>query len=364
MKKIQTTLTYADALLVPHHAASFSPETVNLTSIISGNIELSLPIISSGMPTVTDSTMAIELARHGGIGIIHPFFNSEGLIKEINKAKAAGIKFGISLGENDWEKVHIAYKYHVDFIAIDSPHGDCDTSLDFISKIKQKYPKLIIFSGFFVSKTGVKKAIDAGADAIRVGIGPGSHCTTRIVAGVGVPQLSAILECATITKKFGIPLIADGGISNSGDIVKALAAGASAVIIGGMFAGTNQSPGKIITIKGKKYKRSWGHCSIKAETGSMNVSFRNRLKRTFIRVFDKEINAKQPKISEGVENAIVNYKGDVGLILQQLRSGIALGMSYMGAKDIKQLQNNAHFVSITNAGLVESFPHHVEIIAK
>ena len=216
-------------------------------------------------------------------------------------------------------------------------------------------------AGCFATPEGVLHAIQAGADSIRVGIGPGSHCTTRVVSGVGYPQFTAIQECFVVTKKYKVPLIAECGIRTSGDIVKALAAGASAVMIGGLFAGTIQSPGEVVYRDGKKYKESWGYCSTRANHSHIQHKLKHHIKVLLkkIGLYNSYNVHYEHHVSEGVEHALIPYKGNVEPIIQQLKDGVRSGFAYTGATDIASLQKNASFVQITNAGLIESFPHDI-----
>jgi IMP dehydrogenase len=358
MKSIDLALTYDDVLLLPKHGAEFFPSGCDTKTKITRKITLDKPIISSGMPTVTEKSMAIEMAKFGGVGIIHPYLETTEYIKQINAVKKMNLIVGAAVGDQDWDKVKGAVLVNADFIAIDAAHGDTLKSLDFIKKIKNKYPNIEIMAGCFATPEGVFRAIKSGADSIRVGIGPGSHCTTRIVSGVGYPQLTAIQKCSIITKKYKIPLIAEGGIRNSGDIVKAIAAGAQAVMIGGLLIGTDQSPGKLYTKNGKQYKKSWGYCSTNAQDLDSNSGDKLSITKFLKKNLQKHLK-RDNHISEGVENVILPYKGDVRIILQQLSDGIKTGLAYTGNKNLISLQKTKEFVRITNAGLTESYPHDV-----
>lgn len=353
---IKEFLTFDDVLLLPHHGDDFKPELTSLKSKITKKISIEVPIIASGMPTVTESKMAKTLNNLGGVGIIHPFMKLSKYADEIKAVKKAGSIVGAAVGDGDWKRVETAYRAKADFITIDAANGDTKESLLFISKIKKKYPKIEIMAGCFATVEGVKRAIKAGADSIRVGIGPGSHCTTRIVAGVGVPQFSLLVETSKVTKKLNIPLISDGGIKNSGDCVKALAAGADAVMIGGLFAGTNESPGKIKISRFKKYKETWGYSSKRAQTfylSNVKIGIKKRIKK----IIGLEKQDKINYASEGVESKKIKYKGSVKPIIIQLTNGIKNGLAYTGSKNLQELKHNSKFIKITNAGLIESYPH-------
>ncbi len=247
------------------------------------------------------------------------------------------------------ERLDALVKTGVDVIVIDIAHGHADHTIETLKIVKRKYPKLEVIAGNVATKEGVLDLIKAGADGLKVGVGPGSMCTTRIVTGHGVPQLTAIFAAVEAAKKYKVPVIADGGIRYSGDIVKALAAGASSVMIGSLLAGTEESPGMTIIRNGRKYKISRGMASLGANFSrkkSEGVSDDFGLKEY---------------VAEGVE-ALVPYRGHVQEILNQMTGGLRSGMSYSGAKSISELWEKSRFVQITMAGLKESFPHDVEVM--
>ena len=234
----------------------------------------------------------------------------------------------------------------VDVIFVDSAHGHSRNILQVVRKIKELYPELQVVAGNVATAEGTQALIEAGADAVKVGLGPGSICTTRIVAGVGVPQLTAIMECAQVASRHGIPIIADGGIRYSGDIVKAIAAGASTVMIGNLFAGTEEAPGETIIYEGRKFKSYRGMGSMGAmNAGSADPYFQESFKRF---------------VPEGIEGK-VPYKGYVSEVFFQLVGGLKSGMGYCGARSIKELWEKAEFIEITPAGVRESHPHDVRI---
>lgn len=236
----------------------------------------------------------------------------------------------------------------VDALFIDSAHGHSQGILDLVKKLKSKYPNVEIVAGNVATPEGTKALIDAGADAVKVGIGPGSICTTRVVAGVGVAQLSAVMDCVKVAEKYGIPVISDGGIKFSGDIVKALAAGASTVMLGNLFAGTDESPGELVLFQGRSYKVYRGMGSLAA----MRRGSKDRY---------SQAGAEDSKlVPEGIEGR-VPYRGTVSAVVHQLMGGLRSGMGYVGAEDLVKLQKNAKFVKISPAGLRESHPHNVDI---
>ncbi len=252
----------------------------------------------------------------------------------------------IGMGPDMLDRVAAVQKAGVDVIALDSAHGHSKNILNAVKEIKAKFPTLDIIAGNVATAAGTRELIEAGADCVKVGIGPGSICTTRIVAGVGVPQLTAVMDCAAVGDEYGVPIIADGGIKYSGDIVKAIAAGASTVMLGSLFAGCEESPGETIIYMGRQYKSYRGMGSVAAmESGSSDRYFQNHTKKY---------------VPEGVEGRVA-YKGPVKEIVYQLVGGLRSGMGYCGSETIKVLQEKAQFVRITGAGLKESHPHDVTI---
>ncbi len=467
-------LTFDDVLLVPKYSEVL-PKDVVLKTKITKNISLNIPIVSAAMDTVTESSMAIEMAKSGGIGIIHKNMPIEKQSEEIKKVKryesgmildpltiypdqtigeakklmeeynisglpvveknnklvgiltkrdiifeknlnlkvsermtskqlvvaskgvthkkakeifrekrieklpivdgdniligmitikdilnivehplACKDNFGrlrvgaaIGVSADSLKRAEKLIESDVDLLVIDSAHGDSKNIISFIKEIKKKF-KIDVIAGNVATMDGAKHIADAGADGIKVGIGPGSICTTRVIAGVGVPQLTAIMEVKNITKGYKIPLIADGGIVYSGDIVKALAAGADLVMIGGLLAGTDEAPGETVIMDGRKYKVYRGMGSIDAMlAGSKD------------RYFQEE---ESKLVPEGIV-ARVPYKGRVSEILFQLVGGIKSGMGYCGSKDIEELQKNAEFIKISFSTIKENHPHNV-IISK
>jgi IMP dehydrogenase len=252
----------------------------------------------------------------------------------------------VGTGKDTFERVEALVKAGVDVIVVDTAHGHSKKVIETVKAIKKAYPELQVIAGNVATSEATEELIRAGADAIKVGIGPGSICTTRIVAGIGVPQLTAILDCARVAKKYDIPLIADGGIRYSGDIVKALAAGAESVMLGSIFAGTEESPGETVLYQGRKYKVYRGMGSIGAmKSGSAD------------RYFQSE---NQKFVPEGVEG-MVPYKGAVKDVVYQLVGGLRAGMGYVGAKTIQELQQKAKFIRVTQASIKESHPHDIII---
>ncbi|HET9570231.1 MAG TPA: IMP dehydrogenase [Bacteroidales bacterium] len=471
-------LTFDDVLLVPDYSEVL-PRIVNLSTHFSRNIELKIPFVSAAMDTVTESKLAIAIAREGGIGVIHKNMSIAEQAKQVQTVKRAengmiydpvSIKIGstvrqclklmaeyhiggipvvddknILLGivtnrdlrfERDMNKlvdevmtkeglvtakqttdlekaVDILQKYKieklpvidndghliglvtykditkakdkpeackdskgrlrvaagvgvtgdsnlrikalveagVDAIVIDTAHGHSKGVIDMLRKVKEKYPHIDVVVGNIATGDAAKMLVEAGADGVKVGIGPGSICTTRVIAGVGVPQLSAIYDVAIALKGTGVPLIADGGLRYSGDIVKALAAGAHSVMMGGLLAGVEESPGETIIFNGRKFKSYRGMGSLEAmEKGSKDRYFQ-----------DGETDAKK-LVPEGIA-ARVPYKGSLFEVVYQMVGGLRAGMGYCGAATIESL-HKAKFTRITNAGVAESHPHDVAITSE
>ncbi|MEG2246013.1 MAG: IMP dehydrogenase [Peptostreptococcaceae bacterium] len=472
-KILKEGLTFDDVLLVPQKSEVL-PKDVSTQTQLTKTIKLNIPLMSAGMDTVTDSKMAISMARQGGIGIIHKNMSIEAQALEVDKVKRSesgvivdpfflskdhtiqdaddimarykisgvpivdgnnkligiitnrDIKFeadftkkvdevmtkenlvtareGINLVEaqqilkqhkieklpivdgeghlkglitiKDIEKkiqypnsakdsqgrllcgaalgisadlidrVDALVKANVDVVVLDSAHGHSMGVINALKQVKERHPKLQVIAGNVATAKATEDLIQAGADCVKVGIGPGSICTTRVVAGIGVPQVTAVMDCAEVGHKYGVPVIADGGIKFSGDIVKALAAGASICMMGSMFAGTEESPGETVLYRGRSYKTYRGMGSIGAmEKGSKDRYFQNDAKKL---------------VPEGVEG-MVAYKGKAEDIVYQMIGGIRAGMGYCGAATIKDLMENAEFIKITAASLKESHPHDITI---
>jgi len=473
MKFLGDALTFDDVLLVPG-PSEVLPNEVDTQTYLTNKIKLNIPMMSAGMDTVTESQMAIAMARQGGIGIIHknmsieeqarqvdvvkrsehgvitdPFYlhpdnilqdaldimnnyrisgvpivdkdmylqgiltnrdvrfqddpnvqidgimtkenlvlGYEGIkmqeaiklmesakveklpivdgdnklkglitIKDIEKSKQypnsardennrllVGAAVGIT---NDmFERVEALVDANVDVITVDTAHGHSKNVLNAIKNLKEKYPDLQIIAGNVATAEATRDLIDAGVDAVKVGIGPGSICTTRVVTGIGVPQITAIINCVQEARKHDIPVIADGGIKYSGDITKALACGASVIMAGSLFAGTEESPGETILFEGRQYKEYRGMGSLAAmKDGSGDRYFQTNTKKY---------------VPEGVEGR-VDYKGPVGEVVYQLLGGLKSGMGYVGSKDLNELYEKAKFVKISPASLIENHPHDITI---
>ena len=441
-------ITFDDVLLVPQYS-EVTPNMIELQTHLTKKIVLNIPMMSAAMDTVTESKMAIAMARQGGIGIIHKNMSIEAQADEVDKVKRSEngvitdpfylspdhtlqdadnlmakfkisgvpitkegklvgiitnrdlqfetdftkkilakarkeklpivdkdynlkglitikdiekqIKYplsakddqgrllcgaGVGITGNMMERVDALVKSHVDVIVVDSAHGHSKNILEAVKKIKAAYPDLQIIAGNIATGAAAKALIEAGADAVKVGIGPGSICTTRVVAGIGVPQITAIMDCYKVAKEYGVPVIADGGIKYSGDMTKALAAGANVCMMGSMFAGCDEAPGTFELYQGRKYKVYRGMGSIAAmENGSKDRYFQEGAKKL---------------VPEGVEGRVA-YKGTLEDTVFQLVGGIRSGMGYCGCKTIEDLKENGQFVKITAASLKESHPHDIHI---
>lgn len=471
-KFTQEGLTFDDVLLVPAKS-DVLPKDVDVSTQLTKNIKLNIPIVSAGMDTVTEGRMAIAIAREGGIGIIHknmpieqqsgeidkvkrsehgiivdpiflspdntlqdaqnlmekyhisgvpitqddklvgiltnrdlrfetdlkrqihhcmttehlitapvgtsvddakallhkhrieklPLVDTDGklkgliTIKDIEKSQRYPnsakdpkgrllVGAAIGVGSDMMERVAAIVAARVDVIVVDTAHGHSQGVLDAVRKIKNTYPEVDLIAGNVATAEATRALIEAGVDAVKVGIGPGSICTTRIVAGIGVPQITAVYSCAMAAREFNIPIIADGGIKYSGDMVKALAAGASVVMLGNLFAGTEESPGETVIYQGRSYKVYRG-------MGSLGAMAQGSKDRYFQENMDK-------LVPEGIEGR-VPYKGTLADTAFQLIGGLRAGMGYCGVRNIHELINNTTFIRITGAGLKESHPHDISI---
>ena len=354
MDPIKEALTFDDVLLTPKYSEILPSEVTTNTSL-SKNLNLKIPIISSAMDTVTESKMAIAIAKAGGIGVIHRNLDIKSQISEINKVKSKKLLVGAAVGAGplEYKRTEAILKANVDLIVVDTAHGHTKKVGEIIRKIKKlKSNKTTLCAGNIATTEAAKFLIKLGAEVIKVGIGPGSICTTRLVAGIGVPQLSAILAVRKGVGRKKVSIIADGGIKFSGDISKALAAGADAVMIGSLFAGTNESPGKIIKKNGKLFKSFRGMGSI----GAMN-------KGSADRYFQTKQKDTSKYVPEGVEG-LVKYKGSVEKIIYRLIGGLKSSMGYLGKKKIINLRNKPKFVKITKAGFYESMVHNIDEVKK
>ena len=352
MVPIKEALTFDDVTLAPKYS-DILPSEVDTSIKLTNNLKLKIPLLSSAMDTVTESRMAIAIAKAGGIGVIHRNLEIKKQIEEIRKVKKRKLLVGAAVGAGPKE-LHRAkeiLKEGLDLIVVDTAHGHTKKVSEIIKYIKKiKSKKIALCAGNIATPDAAKFLLKLGVDIIKVGIGPGSICTTRLVAGIGVPQLSAILSVRKGIKNKNVKIIADGGIKYSGDLAKAFAAGADAVMVGSLFAGTDEAPGKIIKRNGKFFKSFRGMGSV----GAMNKGSADR----YFQLKQKDTTKYVP---EGVEG-FSKYKGDVENIIYKLIGGLRSSMGYLGSKQIKNLRNKPQFVKITKAGFYESMVHNVDIV--
>ena len=470
-------LTFDDVLLVPKYSDITSRSQTNLSTKLSRNISINIPFVSANMDTVTESSMAVAMARAGGIGIIHRFLTIEEQANEVLKVKRSGsvmienpysisseksikdaleyaedkdisgllvvdsnsklvgivterdllfansngsisdimtkdvvtVKPGVTLDEakqilhqhrieklpivddsgiikglitskditnnadfpnaskdkkgsplvgaavgvkGDFlERTESLLEAGTDVLVVDIAHGHSENAISAIKNIKKAFPDCELIAGNIATAQGAEDLIKAGVDAVKVGVGSGSICITRVITGSGVPQLTAVMDCAKVGLDYGVPIISDGGTRTSGDATKALASGASSVMVGSMLGGTDESPGTVLTKNGKRFKVYRGMASLAASIG-------RKSKETGSFSFDDDLN---DYVAEGVE-AMVPYKGTVVDILKQLSGGVRSGLSYCGAHTITQMQENAEFIKMSRAGFAESQPHDVSLM--
>ena len=350
MDPIKEALTFDDVTMAPKYSEVL-PSEVDTSSKLSGNLTLKIPLLTSAMDTVTESKMAIAIAKSGGIGVIHRNLDIKKQIEEIRKVKKLKLLVGaaVGAGPSELKRAKAILKEKIDLIVVDTAHGHSKKVAEIIKVIKKiKTNKTTLCAGNIATAEAAKFLIKLGVDIVKVGIRTGSICTTRLVAGIGVPQLSAILAVKKGIKNNKVKIISDGGIKYSGDIAKALSAGADAVMIGSLFAGSLETPGKLIKKNGKLFKSFRGMGSV----GAMNKGSADR----YFQIKQKDASKYVP---EGVEG-FVKYKGDVKSIIYKLIGGLKSSMGYLGAKKVPNLKNKPNFVKITKAGFYESMVHNVD----
>jgi IMP dehydrogenase len=358
-------LTFDDVLLKPRYAG-FSRSDITLTTKLTRTIKLGIPLTASPMDTVTESALAIALAELGGIGFIHRNMRVEDQAEEVRQVKRRDLLVGAAVGSSPGFEARVAalIEAGADVILIDSAHGYSRQVIVATAYVKQHYDVDVI-AGSVATAEGAKALIDAGADALRVGMGPGAICSTRIISGMGMPQVTAILEAARVAERHDIPVIADGGITYSGDITKALAAGASTVMMGRIFAATVEAPGETVVLKPADvparfrsimngaqeytFKTYRGMGSLGAMRRGLNISSEDEF-------HGKQYGTEDVLIAEGVEG-LVPCEGSVAQTVAQLLGGVRSGFYYVGAKTIPELWESAQFVRVTQASLGESHPH-------
>ncbi|MDR2628472.1 MAG: IMP dehydrogenase [Puniceicoccales bacterium] len=364
-KIIGEALTFDDVLIVPCYS-EVTPDMVDVTSFLTPSIRVNVPLISSPMDTVTEANMAIAMAKSGGVGVIHKNMSIESQKNEVEKVKQWQkderdkypkacknhrgdliVGGAVGVGTDCLPRVEALLAADADFIVVDSAHGYSANVIRSIGEIKAAWPNCQLIAGNVVSSEGARAILEAGADTIKVGIGAGSICTTRIIAGVGVPQITAIAEVVKVAAKMHRCVIADGGIKYSGDVVKAIAMGANCVMCGNLFAGCDETPGEKISSDGCQYKIYRGMGSEEAmKSGSADRYSQNSSKKL---------------VPEGVVGR-VQYKGYVDDIIYQLVGGLRSGMGYVGAITLDELRKNAKFVKINTAGLRESHIHNITMV--
>jgi IMP dehydrogenase len=358
-KVLMLGLTYDDVLLLPD-ASDVVPSEVETKTQLTRRITLDVPLVSSAMDTVTESEMAIAMAKAGGIGIIHRNLSVEEQVTHAKLVKGAGLLVGaaVGVGDDGFARAQALIDAGIDVVVVDTAHGHHRAVLDAIERIKNKYSDQEVIGGNVATRAGAQALINAGADAVKVGVGPGSICTTRVVAGVGVPQVSAIMEAAKACKKSDVPLIADGGLQYSGDIAKAIVSGADSVMLGSLLAGCDESPGELIEIDGRKYKSYRG-------MGSLGAMQSRGEKKSYSkdRYMQDDVLAEDKLVPEGIEGKVA-YRGSVATVVHQLVGGLRSGMGYAGAATIDDLKRSGRLVQITFAGLQESHPHDVLHVAE
>lgn len=356
-------LTFDDVLLVPQYS-EITPDMADVSTKLTNTFKMNVPFLSAAMDTVSEHKLVTALALAGGLGIIHKNMSIADQAKEVEMVKnyefdnekykrvlidkkgrlCVGAAIGVTADMMD--RVHALMDAGVDVFVLDSAHGDSKNIINAIKNLRLEYPSMELIAGNVATYEGALDLMKAGASAVKVGMGPGSICTTRIIAGIGVPQLQAVMDCARASKEMNVPIIADGGIKYSGDVVKALAAGANTVMLGGLFATCEEAPGDIYESNEKKYRTYRGMGSIEAMAkGSTDRYFQTGHKKF---------------VAEGVQG-IVEVKTTVGELVFQLIGGLKAGMGYCGSKDIPTLQEKGTFIKITNNALLESHPHDISI---
>jgi IMP dehydrogenase len=347
-QNIPLGLSYDDVLLIPQYSRINSRSEVDLSTQISPKVKLKIPLISTKMDTVTGVKMATAIGKLGGFGILPRFESVEMQANKVSRVKKAGVLTAAAIGVRDgyMERAEALVKAGAEIINIDIAHGHLKKNIVATRKIKEKFGnEITLISGITSTYECAVDLYKAGADSLLVGVGAGATCITRVVTGCGVPALTSLLETAKAAKKYKKTFMSDAGIRNSGDIVKTLATGASAIVSGFLFAGTTEAPGKIVKINGIRYKEYSG-----------SASFKEKKKHIKKNSLDKETNYTTHV--EGVSSLVI-YKGSVKEHIEKLLAGVRSGFSYCGAKDIKALWKNAQFIRVSQLGVRESGAHDV-----
>ncbi len=343
-------LSFDDVLLIPQFSEIDSRNSVDLTTKITPKITLKIPLISANMSDVTGVELAIQIARLGGLGVIPRFKPPEEQADDIASVKKSGFLVGAAIGIRNgmFDRTEILLKAGADIFFLDVAHGHMLKTLECVKEFKRKFKNIELVAGNSATYLAAFDLFKAGADSVKVGVGPGSICTTRIETGSGVPQITAILESAIAARRFKKTIIADGGVKNSGDIAKGLAAGASAIMAGSIFAGTDEAPGKLVKMGGKVYKQYNASTSVAEKNNHLDEN-----KKEYDRHYIKQI--------EGVES-LVPYKGSLKDVIERLAANVRSGLSYSGAKNIPEFWKKAKFVRITAMGRRESEAHDVKVV--
>jgi IMP dehydrogenase len=373
-------LTYDDVMLLPGYT-DVMPSEVDTRSRLTRRVSLGVPLLSAAMDTVTEATMAIAMARLGGLGVLHRNLSISDQASMVDQVKRAGpcseegrtdisattddagrLRVGAAIGffGDGWARAGELLDAGVDVIVVDTANGQSQGVLDMVRRIKRDpaFDGVDVVGGQAATRDGARALVEAGVDAVKVGVGPGSICTTRIVAGVGVPQITAVYEAFMAARQAGVPIIADGGLQYSGDIAKALVAGADTVMLGSLLAGTDESPGERLMVDGGMYKSYRGMGSLGAlQTRGARTSYSKD------RYFQADVGSDDKLIPEGVEGR-TPYSGALRDVLHQLVGGLRQSMFYTGARNVSDLKSRARFIRITAAGLKESHPHHLEAVTE
>ena len=324
----ETGLSYDDVLLVPQRSPVDSREDVDLTTELADGLSLSVPVVTAAMDTVTETEMARAVGGAGGLGVVHRFLSIDDQARMVREVVEAGVPptGAVGIAEAYEKRAAALVDAGACLLVLDVAHGHMERAIEATATLAERFPETPVCAGNVATEAGVADLAAAGADCVKVGVGPGSHCTTREVTGFGVPQFTAVERCASAAEERGVTTVADGGIRSSGDAVKALLAGADAVMMGGFFAGTEESPGEIVEVDGDRYKRSRGMSTAAAAE-------------------DREDKPGDVAAEEGVE-AITEYTGPVEPRFEEFVAGIRSGLSYAGAHDLETARENAEFIEV------------------
>ena len=335
----ETGLSYDDVLLVPQRSPVDSREEVDLSTTLADGVELGVPVTAAAMDTVTEASMAAAVAEAGGLGVVHRFLTADEQAAMVREVVAEGLPVAgaVGIAEQYVDRAAALVEAGACMVVVDVAHGHMERTLSATERLADLFPDVPVCAGNVVTREAVADLAAAGADCIKVGVGPGSHCTTREVTGFGVPQFTAVERCAAAADEHGVKTIADGGVQSSGDAVKALLAGADAVMMGGFFAGCDEAPGEVIEIDGERYKRSRGMSTAAAAE-------------------DRGDKAADVDADEGVE-AVTGYVGPVAPHLEEFAAGIRSGLSYAGAHDLSTARENAEFVQVEATTTYRSGAH-------